>query len=96
MGRERLPMPLVPILGKYSLAFQRRLEGAGEKVDHSTEGAQQIVRSAADADAKIIAKVIAHAIPGHHAGLPDTIGDEASLDRRLKREVETLDPAWLS
>jgi CRISPR-associated endonuclease Cas3-HD len=51
-------------LGKYSLAFQRRLEGAGEKVDHSTAGAQRIVRSAADPDAKIVAKVIAHTIAG--------------------------------
>jgi CRISPR-associated endonuclease/helicase Cas3 len=83
-------------LGKYSLAFQRRLEGAGEKVDHSTAGAQRIVRSAADPDSQIIAKVIAHAIAGHHAGIPDTIGDESSLDARLKREVEALDPAWLS
>ena len=68
-------------LGKYSLAFQRRLEGAGEKVDHSTAGAQQIVRSVADPDARIIAKVIAHAIAGHHAGLPDTIGDEREPQR---------------
>jgi CRISPR-associated endonuclease/helicase Cas3 len=83
-------------LGKYSPAFQRRLEGAGEKVDHSTAGAQQIVRSPTDPDAKIIAKVIAHAIAGHHAGLPDTIGDEASLNARLKREVEALDLAWLT
>jgi CRISPR-associated endonuclease/helicase Cas3 len=82
-------------LGKYSLAFQRRLEGAGEKVDHSTAGAQQIVRSAADPDARIIAEVIAHVIAGHHAGLPDTIGDGASLNARLKREVEALDSAWL-
>ena len=89
-----LPQPR-PISCNDSPAFQRRLEGAGEKVDHSTAGAQQIVRSTADPDAKIIAKVIAHAIAGHHAGLPDTIGDEASLGARLKREVEALDPAWL-
>src|SRR5271165_1827788 len=50
-------------LGKYSLAFQRRLEGAGERVDHSTAGAQQVVRSAADRHSKVIAKVIAHAGP---------------------------------
>jgi CRISPR-associated endonuclease/helicase Cas3 len=81
-------------LGKYSLAFQRRLEGAGEKVDHSTAGAQQVVRSATDPDSKVIAKVIAHAIAGHHAGLPDTHGDEASLDSRLKRKVDAIDPAW--
>jgi CRISPR-associated endonuclease/helicase Cas3 len=82
-------------LGKYSLAFQRRVEGASERVDHSTARAQQVIRCAGDADSKVIAKVIAHAIAGHHAGLPDTIGDEASLNARLKRDVEALDPAWL-
>ena len=38
--------------------------------------------------------MIAHAIAGHHAGLPDTIGDDASLDARLKRDIEALDPSW--
>ena len=33
-------------LGKYAPAFQRRLDGAGDKVDHSTAGAQEVVRSA--------------------------------------------------
>ena len=81
-------------LGKYTSAFQRRLDGVGDRVDHSTAGAQEAVRSAAKADDKLIAKVVAHAIAGHHAGLPDTIGDEASLCERLKRKVDALDPAW--
>ena len=81
-------------LGKYSPAFQRRLEGGVEKVDHSTAGAQEVVRLAANAEDRMIAQVIAHAIAGHHAGLPDTIGDEASLDARLKRDIEALDPSW--
>jgi CRISPR-associated endonuclease/helicase Cas3 len=68
-------------LGKYAPTFQQRLEGAGERVDHSTAGAQEVVRSAIDADSRIIAKVIAHAIAGHHAGLPDTLGDDASLEQ---------------
>lgn len=81
-------------LGKYSAAFQRRLEGTDIKVDHSTAGAQEVVRLAADPDDQIIAKIIAHAIAGHHAGLPDTIGDAASLSERLQRDVEKLDPIW--
>ena len=81
-------------LGKYTLAFQRRLDGAGDRVDHSTAGAQEAVRSVTKLDDRMIAQVIAHAIAGHHAGLPDTIGDNASLDERLKKTVDPLDPAW--
>ena len=81
-------------LGKYSLAFQRRLKGGSEKVDHSTAGAQQVGRLATDPDSSVIAKVIAHSIAGHHAGLPDTLGDGASLDARLKGDIEALDPSW--
>ena len=40
--------PLLPgflhDLGKYSAAFQRRLDGSGEAVDHSTAGAKQVGR----------------------------------------------------
>ena len=57
-------------LGKYSLAFQRRLEGGTERVDHSTAGAQEAARLPAKPDDKMIALVIAHAVAGHHAGLP--------------------------
>ncbi len=81
-------------LGKYAPAFQRRLDGAADRVDHSTAGAQEVVRAGANADDKIIAKLIAHAIAGHHAGLPDTIGDGASLAERLKRAVDPIDPSW--
>ena len=74
--------------------FQRRLDGAGERVDHSTAGAQEAVRSATKPDDQIIAYVIAHAIAEHHSGLPDSLGDAAGLDERLKRKVDALDPAW--
>src|SRR5271157_5118072 len=57
-------------LGKYAPAFQRRLDGARDRVDHSTAGAQEVVRSVTNAGARIIGKVVAHAIAGHHAGLP--------------------------
>jgi CRISPR-associated endonuclease/helicase Cas3 len=95
-GKSAAFAGLMHDLGKYSAAFQRKLEGSGERVDHSTAGAQEVVRFATDPDSKVIAQVIAHAIAGHHAGLPDTIGDETSLNALLRREVDPLDPAWLS
>jgi CRISPR-associated endonuclease/helicase Cas3 len=40
----------------------------------------------------MIAQIVAHCIAGHHAGLPDSIGD---LDTRLdEKELEPLDPIW--
>jgi CRISPR-associated endonuclease/helicase Cas3 len=81
-------------LGKYTLAFQQRLEG-GPPVDHATAGAREVLRLASrNGPDAIVAKVIAHAIAGHHAGLPDSIGDDRSLDARLKREIVSLDPIW--
>jgi CRISPR-associated endonuclease/helicase Cas3 len=76
-------------LGKYSVAFQRRLEG-GDKVDHATAGAQEILKLAQPND-RVMAHIIAHAIAGHHAGLPDSIGE---LDQRLKKTVEAIVPLW--
>src|ERR1700730_3764956 len=70
-------------LGKYSVAFQRRLEG-GDKVDHATAGAQEIMKLARTNQDSLMAHIIAHAIAGHHAGLPDSIGE---LDQRLKKSV---------
>jgi CRISPR-associated endonuclease/helicase Cas3 len=78
-------------LGKYSLAFQRRLGGADIKVDHSTAGAQEILNLAQSNQDRVLARIIAHAIAGHHAGLPDSIGE---LDQRLNKAVEALDPVW--
>lgn len=49
-------------LGKYSAAFQRRLNG-GPKVDHSTAGAAEC--------AKLNQGCAAFAVAGHHGGLPD-------------------------
>jgi CRISPR-associated endonuclease/helicase Cas3 len=41
-----------------------------------------------------MSKVVAHAIAGHHAGLPDSLGDGSSLDARRKKAIEPLDPIW--
>jgi CRISPR-associated endonuclease/helicase Cas3 len=80
-------------LGKYSEAFQQRL-GAAEgtdahietkpgRVDHSTAGAQYAFNILRDKG-----KILAYAIAGHHAGLPNGKANEASdLTSRLKKNV---------
>lgn len=50
-------------IGKYSLAFQRRLEGGQERVDHSTAGALLMF------DKRNVPAAMC--IAGHHAGLAD-------------------------
>jgi CRISPR-associated endonuclease/helicase Cas3 len=80
-------------LGKYSTAFQDRLkkandpdahiESVGNRPDHSTAGAQHAVRKLGPAG-----KLIAYAIAGHHAGLPDGRSNQKScLEDRLEKTV---------
>ncbi len=80
-------------LGKFSNAFQSYLGSSGRtdvhgsdsvaKTDHSTAGAQHAVQSI-----DVLGHVFAFVIAGHHAGLLDTIGVGASLDKRLQKIVE--------
>jgi len=83
-------------LGKYSDAFQMYIRsGTGEsascesargRIDHSTAGAQH-----ADQTLGLPGRLLAFAIAGHHAGLPDWIdeaGGERSLEKRLQKGVE--------
>ena len=85
-------------LGKYTEAFQKRLAG-GSRVDHATAGAQQVcVLDAATPNDRGMAQLIAYAIAGHHAGLPDmhsNTGSLDSLDERLKKELDPLDSTWV-
>lgn len=72
-------------LGKFTHAFQRRLDG-GPRVDHSSAGAQHAVNKLGD-----VGKVLAYAIAGHHSGLPD--GKDAgsgSLGTRLSKALTEL------
>lgn len=87
-------------LGKYTPEFQARLAGAKERVDHSTAGAaivQQLAKTA-KADDRLVAELIAYAIAGHHAGLPDKQGEfNSTLSSRVKGFSETtLNPVWRS
>lgn len=80
-------------LGKYTPEFQARLEG-GPPVDHATAGAREIVALPSSADDRFVANILAHAIAGHHAGLPDSFGSDTSLEARRNRPHASLDPAW--
>jgi len=88
-------------IGKYSVEFQKRLEGMPLKVDHSTAGAQEAVKIYG----KALGRILAYIIAGHHSGLPDvgSKADDSSLDARLlkkalpeysvyKKEITTLPP----
>ncbi|MGE5553381.1 MAG: CRISPR-associated helicase Cas3' [Betaproteobacteria bacterium] len=71
-------------IGKYSHAFQQRLEGSPVRVDHSTAGAKE----ALERYGKALGTLLAYVIAGHHAGLPDygDVADDASLAARLKKD----------
>ena len=82
-------------LGKYTPEFQARLSGANRRVDHSTAGAWHVTRLTSSNDDRIMSELVAYAIAGHHAGLPDKIGDSGSLTERLSNfGNSTLDPIW--
>jgi CRISPR-associated endonuclease/helicase Cas3 len=66
-------------LGKYSSAFQARLSGAPDSVDHSTAGAVEVMALVKGGRDLVAAELIAYAIAGHHAGLPDKFGGDSSL-----------------
>ena len=97
-GAERLGSltGLLHDLGKYTEPFQRRLLGSGERVDHSTAGAQQVMALAKSSPPKdrIMAELAAFAIAGHHAGLADSQSEASSLADRLRKTVPRLDEVW--
>lgn len=75
-------------LGKSSDAFQARLRGDVSRVDHSTAGAVEAERRWGAPG-----RILAYAIAGHHAGLPDS----AELhERRSKRDLPAYDTDFLS
>lgn len=78
--------------GKYDPGFIGRLLGKPERIDHSTAGGKLLI-DRADGATRLAAQVLAHAVLGHHAGLPDTIGAGASLSERIERFSDPIDPA---
>ncbi|CAI9406290.1 hypothetical protein ANOBCDAF_01411 [Pleomorphomonas sp. T1.2MG-36] len=83
-------------IGKATEGFLRRLKG-GPSVEHSLAGAYLVrKRNWAGID-RLMADLVAYAIAGHHAGLPDWSGDGNSLNARLAEfDLGSLDPAWTS
>lgn len=74
-------------IGKYSLEFQKRIRGNGEKVDHSTAGAKLCW------DKGGMYQFLSYCIAGHHTGLPDTGGEgdtgaRGTLTGRLKKKIK--------
>lgn len=84
-------------IGKYHADFQAKLHGADNRFDHSTAGGRLLLEQTLTPLDKRMAEIVAHAILGHHAGLPDTMdrkgGSEASLRQRLEKPLR-IDPAW--
>ncbi len=79
-------------LGKYSKAFQRRLEGSGRKIDHATAGARTVMEVFNKTELeKSLSTILAYCIAGHHTGLPDYGGSiDVDGDGTL---LARLDPA---
>jgi len=76
-------------LGKYSKAFQARLDGSPRKVDHATAGARTAIELFNKNDLeKWLATMLAYCVAGHHTGLPDygsaiDVGGDGTLYARL-------------
>lgn len=78
-------------IGKYTLPFQRRLEGSPERVDHSTAGAHIAIETYPQ-----VGHLLAYLIAGHHAGLANgrDMGERTPLELRLEADLPPLDPVW--
>ncbi|NLV75004.1 MAG: CRISPR-associated endonuclease Cas3'' [Chloroflexi bacterium] len=93
VGELAYTAALVHDLGKYSNAFQARLRGATQGVDHSTAGAKVLIEKYQDAQQSALAYMMAYCIAGHHTGLPNygsatDLAGEATLCSRLKGKVQ--------
>ncbi len=78
-------------IGKYSDAFQRRIQGFPEKVDHSTAGAQVAWNTNTPGG-----RIAAFCIGGHHSGLPDkgskfSDASEGTMLGKMRRTPELYD-----
>jgi len=68
-------------LGKYSLDFQKHLEGARNHVDHSTAGAIE----AGKKYHKSYGLILAYIVSGHHGGMLNFGSSEGGLGERLRK-----------
>lgn len=78
--------------GKHDPAFDRVLCNENLRVDHSTAGARLLL-DRVPSGLRPCAEVLAYAILGHHAGLPDRRNaTEACLDRRIEGFRDPIAP----
>jgi CRISPR-associated endonuclease/helicase Cas3/CRISPR-associated endonuclease Cas3-HD len=70
-------------IGKYSDEFQRRLEGAKIRVDHSSAGARES-RSHYNVS---YSRILEYIITGHHGGLLNYGNSESGLEERLNKTL---------
>lgn len=93
---------LIHDVGKYSELFQQRVRGSQIPVDHSTAGAQWIMKPEVVIKyigkfgfAPNLARLIAYVVAGHHGGLSNygSIDEEGSLKHRLSKPKEEV-PDW--
>jgi CRISPR-associated endonuclease/helicase Cas3 len=67
-------------LGKYAENFQAYIKSEShDGGDHSTAGAQTVSQLVFGPRDRLIADLLAYAIAGHHAGLPDRTAETGSL-----------------
>lgn len=83
--------------GKFSEEFQRHILRGGPKVDHSTAGAQAVLKLSPTG----VGKILAYCAAGHHAGLPDggSAADDSgspTLSGRMTRRVCNFSPFYRS
>ena len=81
---------LVHDVGKYSKAFQTRIRGGKNFVDHATAGGQLLHN---EYNQYKIGRLMAYCVMGHHGGLPDggaqnqKIDSDSTLISRLNRHI---------
>jgi CRISPR-associated endonuclease/helicase Cas3 len=93
IGRLAFASGIFHDIGKYDPAFLAYISGEGRSVDHSTAGAQ-VMRDIAEGADRAAAEILAYAILGHHAGLPDRRNaTEGCVDARMERGLR-IDPVW--
>ena len=103
-GERAWLIGLLHDLGKYSKEFQARLHGNPAKADHATAGAKVVmahITHIMGPQYAPLAKLLAFAIAGHHAGLANGDGEgqgRSTLKQRLAlnygEHLPQLDQTW--
>ncbi len=94
LGEVAYVQGLLHDAGKYTVQFQRKLDGDKSFVDHSTVGAKIAFNKY-----KGIGKLMAYGICGHHGGLSNGIdagfvSKRSSLCARLDNQTESINEFW--